>query len=71
MRILYNIFIVVIVASFQAKLAAPQTMAAPPQVSKRVVPITGSDDFTIELKINGAGTEATSTFPCVCRHLSG
>jgi hypothetical protein len=70
MRILYHIFIVVIVAGFQAKLAAPQTMAAPPQVSKRVVRIMGSDDFTIELKINGAGTETASTFACVCRHLS-
>jgi hypothetical protein len=71
MRISYHIFIVVIVASFQAKLAAPQTMAATPQVSKRVVPIMGGDDFTIELTINGAGTETTSTFACVCSHLSG
>lgn len=50
-------------ASSRSALVSAQAMAAAPNVTKRAVPIPGTEDFTIELRTTGAGDSSTSALP--------
>lgn len=63
-----SLIIASLMASFHGHtngVATAQIMADPPTVTKRVVPIPGSSDFTIEVTVTGAGGETSTSRPPV------